>query len=128
MPQTGGGESESETQRRVEDKCRRLPFWEKRNLSLTNVENVVNPPHSPMVRNKRRSGFIRLPRSKIPYSRPIARQPSTLTASVPERERRPGSPLHPAREQKTGDPSDKTTHADKKERPQHKASLFDMER
>ena len=47
------------------------------------VENVVNPPHSPMVRNKRRSGFIRLPRSKIPYSRPIARQPSTLTASVP---------------------------------------------
>ena len=47
------------------------------------VENVVKPPQKPVVRNIRRSPFIKLPRSNKPYKSPIIKQPNTFTTMVP---------------------------------------------
>ena len=52
--------------------------------SLENVEKVVNPPHSPTVRNKRHSGDMKLLLSEIPKKTPMRRLPSIFTKKVPQ--------------------------------------------
>ena len=52
------------------------------------VENVVNPPHTPTVRNNTQALFACELLLKIPHSRPIRRHPTRFTRSVPH-----GNPL-----------------------------------
>lgn len=50
-------------------------------FSFINVENVVNPPQKPTVRNNFNPCGIHS--CDKPQNRPISKQPSTLTANVP---------------------------------------------
>ena len=56
--------------------------------SLEKVENVVNPPHRPTVRNRDHELPSLEVLLKIPQSNPMMRQPMRLTRSVPQ-----GKPL-----------------------------------
>ena len=56
--------------------------------SFENVEKVVNPPHSPTVRNNPHEVLSEALRLKNPQSKPIIKQPNRLTKSVAK-----GNPL-----------------------------------
>lgn len=51
-------------------------------LSLAKVENVVKPPHSPVVRSRHHGLAVDDHLENTPYSTPISRHPSTLTMKV----------------------------------------------
>ena len=53
-------------------------------LSLANVENVVKPPHKPVVSNRHQGLFVEpyLPNSA--NSTPMAKHPARFTANVPQ--------------------------------------------
>lgn len=128
MSQAGGGESESETQRRVEDKMQEVAVLEKRKVFVNERGERREPAAQPYGQEQAQVGIHQVAALENSVQQADRQAAQHVDRQCPERERRSGSPLYPAREQKTGDPSDKTTHADKKERPQHKTSLFDMER
>ena len=55
--------------------------WNSWYASKEKVENVVNPPHTPVFKNRRRYWGISL-RTAVPAIKPIANAPSTFVASV----------------------------------------------
>lgn len=59
------------------------PFWTNWEFSLRKVENVVNPPHRPTVRNSFMEEPSQPPCSEQPQNRPMKKHPTTLTKKVP---------------------------------------------
>lgn len=60
--------------------------WPSRSIftvSFEKAENVVNPPKTPVARNKRHS-WVRFPLSLKPKTTPISKHPSMFTPSVPK--------------------------------------------
>ena len=61
-------------------------YWPSFNsllVSFMNVENVVNPPHSPVARNNLAEGLITSPPDGRADNAPMMKHPATLTANVP---------------------------------------------
>lgn len=59
------------------------PFCINIMFSFEKDENVVNPPHTPTIRNNRKSGERISLFEEIPTRKPIKKLPNTFTVSVP---------------------------------------------
>ena len=59
------------------------PDFKRVILSYEKVENVVNPPQIPVIRNNLVSGLKIFPFSARPTKAPIRKQPIRLTEKVP---------------------------------------------
>ena len=53
-------------------------------FSKANAENVVKPPHTPVIRNSRQSAVITALFSEAAKKIPIKKQPTMFTRNVPQ--------------------------------------------
>jgi hypothetical protein len=58
------------------------PCLNRFKLSEPNVEKVVNPPHSPIIKNKLKSDFIKFDFENHSKKTPIRKHPTILTIKV----------------------------------------------
>lgn len=128
MSQASGGESESETQRRVEDKMREVAVLEKRKVFVNEGGECREPAAQSYGQEHAQVGIHQVAALENSVQQADRQATQYVDRQCSERERRSGFPLHPAREQEPGDPAYETAYADEKKRLQHKAAILGTER